>query len=48
MCYSLTHGIDVGDAIILSEPEISADTNQLLAALMFKLPTVPMNLNVND
>lgn len=48
VCYCLTHCIDVGDARILSEPEISADVNQLLAALMFKLPPVPMNFNVND
>lgn len=48
MCYCLTRCIDVGDARILSEPEISADVNQLQAALMFKLPTVPVNFNVND
>lgn len=48
MCHCLTHGIDVGDAIILSEPEISAEDNQLVTALMFKLPTVLVSLNVND
>lgn len=48
MCYCLAHRIDVGDAITLSEPEISAEANQLVAALMFKLPTVRMSLNVND
>lgn len=48
MCYCLTHRIDVGDAIRLSEPEISAEANQLVAALMFKLPTVLMGLNGND
>lgn len=47
MCYCLTDSIDVGDAIILSEPEI-AEANQLVAALMFKLPTVLLSLNVND
>lgn len=48
MRYCLTHRIDVGDAMILSEPEISAEANQLVAALMFKLPTVLVSLNVND
>lgn len=48
MCYCLTSSTDVGDAIILSEPEISAEPNQLVAALMFKLPTVLVSLNVND
>lgn len=40
--------MDVGDAIILSEPEISTEPNQLVAALMLKLPTVLVSLNVND
>lgn len=48
MCYYVTHRMDVGDAIILSEPEISAEPNQLVAALMLKLPTVLVSLNVND
>lgn len=48
MCYCLTHKIDVGDAIILSELEIPAEANQLVAALMFKLPTVFVSLNVNE
>lgn len=48
MFYCSTHWIDVGDAIILSEPEISAEANQLVAALMLKLPTVLVSLNVND
>lgn len=48
MGYCLACSIDVGDATILSEPEISAEANQLVAALMFKLPTVLVSLNVND
>lgn len=39
--------MDVSDATILSESETSADANQFMAPLMFKLHLVPMNLKVN-
>lgn len=44
MFYCFTYWIDAGDATILSEPEISAEANQLAAPLMFKLPTVAREL----
>lgn len=48
MSYCPTRWIDDGDAIILSEPETSAEANQLVAALTFKWPTGLVSLNVND
>ena len=48
MSFSLAQWMDVSDAIILSEPEISAEANHWEAALMFKLPTMLGSLNVND
>lgn len=48
MRYPLAHRIDAGDAIIMSEPEISTEANQLVTALMFGLLTVLVSLNVND
>lgn len=46
-CCCLTGMMDADDAIIMSDPEISTEDNQLAATLVLKLRTVLVSLNAN-